>query len=92
MQDVFELVYNKLQLTESYNMAFFDKDKIYVLIIHLLAFAAMAVGVTAALSYTDHYISLYSWDYLYLIRQTDCCKDRRICRPLPSMFRGCRLP
>ena len=30
MQDVFELVYNKLQLTESYNMAFFDKDKIYV--------------------------------------------------------------
>ena len=38
-------------------IVFYYKDKIYVLIIHLLAFAAMAVGVTAALSYTDYYIS-----------------------------------
>lgn len=39
------------------HIVFYYKDKIYVLIIHLLAFAAMAVGVTAALSYTDYYIS-----------------------------------
>ncbi len=33
------------------------KDKIYVVLIHLIAFIAMAIGVTAALSYSGYYIT-----------------------------------
>lgn len=30
MKELFDILYNKLQISETYNMAFFDKEKIYV--------------------------------------------------------------
>ena len=38
-------------------IVFYYKDKIYVLIIHFLAFALMAVGVTAGMAFSGYYVS-----------------------------------
>ena len=38
-------------------IVFYYKDKIYVLLIHLFAFIAMAVGVTAAIAFSGYYVT-----------------------------------